>query len=371
MIENEVTMFEQAVSQLYDDMQAHSLIPLWRIEEATLLTQPKAGTLAWLWKWVDLYDVAERAGRLVSVERGGDRRAIALANPGLQGKPFATPTLWAAVQWLNGHEVAPAHRHTAQAVRFIIDGSGSWSTVEGDRVFLERGDFVLTPAWLWHDHGSKSDERAIWMDALDIPLNNYLDASFFEPYPEEVQEVTKAPSTTVLKYGVGQMRPAWEPRSLEYPPMHTYKWAATEQALNNLAQVDASPFDDVALEYTNPHTGGPVMPSFSCWIQMLRPGIFTKAHRHVGSVVYHVHEGHGETIINGTRFAWAKGDMFVVPSWAWHEHHNASTEHRAVLFSVRDTPVLVALGKYREQAYAEPGGHQPVIGDFDPGLVKR
>jgi gentisate 1,2-dioxygenase len=127
-------------------------------------------------------------------------------------------------------------------------------------VFLERGDFVLTPTWLWHDHGSKSDEPAIWMDALDIPLNNYLDASLFEPYPEEAQAVTKAPSTAVLKYGVSQLRLAWEPRSLEYPPVHTYKWAATEQVLKNLAQVDASPFDDVALEDTNPHTGGPVMP---------------------------------------------------------------------------------------------------------------
>ena len=113
------------------------------------------------------------------------------------------------------------------------------------------------------------------------------------------------------------------------------------------------------------------MPSFSCWIQMLRPGIQTLAHRHVGSVVYHVHEGHGETINNGTRFVWAQGDMFVVPSWAWHEHHNASTGQRAVLFSVRDTPALVALGKYREQAYTEPGGHQQVIGDFDPRIFKQ
>ena len=114
--------------------------------------------------------------------------------------------------------------------------------------------------------------------------------------------MTKASSTTVLKYGIGQLRLAWEPRSLEYPPMHTYKWAATEQALGNLAQVDASPFDDVALEYTNPHTGGSVMPSFACWIQLLRPGVQAQTYRHVGSVIYHVHEGSGETIINGTRF---------------------------------------------------------------------
>src|SRR5207249_3662254 len=126
---------------------------------------------------------------------------------------------------------------------------------------------VLTAPWLWHDHGSKSEEPAIWMDGLDIPLNNYLDASFFEPSTSEVQAVTQVLNGTVLKYGVGQLRPAWEKRIVEHPPMHTYKWADTERALTNLAQVDASPFDDVALEYVNPQTGGSVMPSFTAWIQ--------------------------------------------------------------------------------------------------------
>ena len=370
MIENKETKETQEtttdveISQLNADMTAHSLMPLWQFEESVMPAQPQPKAIPWLWKWADLHDIAQRAGRLVPVERGGDRRAIALANPGLAGQPFATPTLWAAIQWLNGKEVAPAHRHTAQAVRFIINGSGSWSTVEGDRVFLERGDFVLTPPWLWHDHGSKSDEPAVWVDGLDIPLNNYLDASFFQPYPYEAQEVTKPLNNTVLKYGVGQLQPAWEQRSVNYPPMHTYKWAETERALTNLAQVDASPFDDVALEYINPHTGGSVMPSFSCWIQLLRPGIHTQAHRHVGGTVYHVFEGQGETIINGTRFPWQQGDMFVIPSWAWHEHHNASSDGRAILFSMRDTPLMVALNKYREEAYTEHDGHQPVTGDF-------
>ena len=366
MIEKDIASVASEIAQLYDDTEACHLTPLWRIEETLMSRQPKPKAIPWLWKWSALHDIAERSGKLVPIERGGDRRAIALSNPGLAGQPFATPTLWAAVQWLNGHEVAPAHRHTAQAVRFIINGSGSWSTVEGDRVFLERGDFVLTAAWLWHDHGSKSDEPAIWMDGLDIPLNNYLDASFFEPSTSEVQAVTQVLNGTVLKYGVGQLRPAWEKRIVEHPPMHTYKWADTERALTNLAQVDASPFDDVALEYVNPQTGGSVMPSFTAWIQMLRPGIQTQAHRHVSSAVYHVFEGHGATIINGTRFEWEQGDMFVIPSWAWHEHCNTSKDERAILFSIHDTPVMVALNKYREEAYTEHNGYQQVTGVFKP-----
>jgi gentisate 1,2-dioxygenase len=357
---------EQELSRLYQDMQNNSLTPLWQIETNLLSRQPNPEAVAWLWKWQNLYEIARRSGELVPIHRGGDRRAIALSNPGLKGKPFATPTMWTAVQWLNGHEVAPAHRHTAQAIRFIIDGSGSWSTVEGDRVFLERGDLVLTPPMLWHDHGSKVDERSIWMDGLDIPLNNFLDASFFEPYPAEAQEVTQVLNGTVLKYGVGQLRPAWEKPSVNYPPMHTYKWAETERALNNLAQVAASPFDDVALEYINPQTGRSVMQSFTCWIQMLRPGIHTRAHRQVGSAVYHVFEGSGETIINGISFEWEQGDFFVVPSWAWHEFRNRSTDRRAILFSMQDTPIIAALNKYREEAFTENGGHQPVTGRFTP-----
>jgi gentisate 1,2-dioxygenase len=268
---------------------------------------------------------------------------------------------------LNGHEVAPAHRHTSQAIRIIIDGAGSYSTVAGDKVFLERGDLVLTPPWLWHDHGSESGERAVWLDVLDIPLNNFLDASFFEPYPQDSQDVTVALGASVLKYGVGQLRPAWEQPARRYPPLSTYKWADTERALENLATVDADPFDDVALEFTNPHTGGPVMSTFTCWVQMLRPGVAARAHRHTGSSVYLAFEGHGTTVIDGVRFDWGPGDVFVIPSWAVHEHANRSDGERAILFSAHDTPLLRALDKFRVAPCDAGDGHQSVSGAFDAG----
>lgn len=349
------------------DMTDQHLIPLWELEAEIMGLVPNPRTQAWLWRWQDCYAIAERAGRLVPIDRGGDRRAVALANPGQGGLPYATSTLWAAIQWLNGREVAPAHRHTSQAIRFIIDGAGSYSTVEGDKVFLERGDLVLTPPWMWHDHGSESDERAVWMDALDIPLTNFLDASFFEPYPEERQAVSQALNGSVLKYGVGQLRPAWEPEAAEYPPLMAYKWADTERALTNLAQVAADPFDDVALEFLHPHTGGPVMKTFGCAIQLLRSGVRTQAHRHTGSWIYLAFEGRGETVIDGVRFAWEPGDMFVVPSWATHEHINTSAEERAILFAVHDTPLVRAVGKYRVEAAAAQ--HQTVTADFNEVVV--
>jgi gentisate 1,2-dioxygenase len=361
------TDIDAAVETLRSDMKAGNLIPLWELEGEIMGLSPRPKTVPWLWHWEDLYGIAERAGELIPVERGGDRRAIALANPGQGGMPYATSTLWAAVQWLNGREVAPAHRHTSQAIRFIIDGAGSYSTVEGDKVFLERGDLVLTPPWLWHDHGSESDERAIWMDALDIPLNNYLDAPFFENYPHEKQEISKHLNGTVLKYGVGTLRPAAEERQVKYPPMFTYKWADTERALINLAEVESDPYDDVFMEYVNPQTGGPVMRTFSSNIQMLRPGCHTQAHRHTGSSVYLAFEGDGETVIDGVSFEWSSGDMFVVPSWATHEHVNGSSSDRAILFSVTDAPLLKAVDKYRVEA---ADGNQEVEGRFEAEVAR-
>lgn len=356
---------EAEFAKLYREMDRSHLKPLWTSESTFLPAQPHPKTLPWIWKWSEIYPLAQRAGELVTLERGGDRRVLSLSNPGLGGMPYATPTLWAAIQWLNGGEVAPSHRHTSQAVRFIIDGRRAYSTVQGDKVYLERGDFAINPPWYWHDHGSESGEPSIWMDGLDIPLNNYLDASFFQGGADDKQEVTAQAGGSLLKYGFGQLRPAWEAPQQRYSPISTYKWATTEIALNNLAKAGASPFDDVALEYTNPHTGRPVMDTITAWIQMLRPGVHTKAHRQVQSSVYYVFEGRGATVIGGVRFDWEQGDMFVIPTWAYHEHLNESKSERAILFSIHDTPVLAALGKYREEALSANGGYQKVKESFD------
>src|ERR1700722_6792756 len=351
---------ETELAQLYKEMGRSHLTPLWTDERAILPSQPVPSAVPWLWKWSQLYEFGLRSSELVALDRGGDRRAMGLSNPGMHGMPYASPTLWAAVQWLNGREVAPAHRHSSEAGRFIIEGHGAYTTVNGDKVYLERGDFVINPAWHWHDHGSDEDVPMIWMDALDLPINNYLGASFFEPASQQSQEITAAVGAVIKKYGIGQMRPAWEAPCRQYTPLSTYKWETTERALNNLAEVDASPFDDVALEYINPHTGGPVLNTLTGWVQMLRPGVHTKAHRQVNSAVYHVFEGSGATIIDGVRFDWERGDIFVIPSWKFHEHINESRSDRAILFSIQDTPVMTALGKYREEALSTGGGRQIV-----------
>jgi gentisate 1,2-dioxygenase len=179
--------------------------------------------------------------------------------------------------------------------------------------------------------------------------------------------MTKPVNDSERRFGIGQLRPTWEHPAGPSSPLLNYKWERTEEALGRLATSDASPFDDVALEYINPHTGGPVLPTMACWIQLIRPGVRTRAHRQTNSAVYHVFRGNGYSVINGERFTWKTGDFFVVPPWVWHEHANDARQE-AILFSVQDTPILQALGLYREQAYEANGGHQPITREFRPSI---
>ena len=354
---------EKDLKEFYQEADQRHLVPLWKVTARLLPFEPKSKVLAYLWKWSELRRMAHRAGDLVPIERGGERRVLGLVNPGLGGKYAATHTLWAAVQIVKPGETAPCHRHTASAIRFIIEGDRTFTNVNGDKCVMGRGDLVLTPNWTWHDHGCESDQPMIWMDGLDLPLVGDLDAIFFELYPTYVQPITQV-NDSEQKFSGPQLRPTWERPQVDYSPLLNYKWAPTYQALKKIGEGAASPFDDICFEYLNPNTGGPVLPTMGCYIQMIRPGIHTQAHRQVNSTVYHVFEGGGHSVINGKRFNWERGDFFVVPPWAWHEHANESKDE-VILFSVQDTPVMEALGLYREEAYQENGGHQKVTAVFE------
>jgi gentisate 1,2-dioxygenase len=350
------------LAEFYQETDRRHLIPLWNVTARLLPPEPQSRVQPYMWKWADLRRLAYRAGELVPIERGGERRVLGLVNPGLGGKYAATQTLWAAVQIVKPGETAPAHRHTAAAIRFIIEGDRTFTNVNGDKCVMGRGDLVLTPNWTWHDHGCESDSPMIWMDGLDLPLVGDLDAVFFEPFPREKQAVAQI-NESERKFSGPHLSPTWEEPKQNYSLLN-YKWAPTYEALKRVGEGPASPFDDVCFEYLNPNTGGPVLPTIGCYVQMIRPGIHTQAHRQVNSAVYHVFEGRGFSVINGKRFDWEKGDFFVVPTWAWHEHANESQEE-AILFSVQDTPVMKALGLYREECHRENQGHQKITGSFE------
>jgi gentisate 1,2-dioxygenase len=283
------------------------------------------------------------------VDRGGERRVLSLANPGLNGQPHATGTLWAGLQCLGPGEVAPAHRHTPGAIRFVLTGTGVWTTVSGVRCDMSPGDLVLTPSWQWHDHTNSGEANMVWFDGLDLPMISFLDAVFYEPYPDYAQLVTDEPhpdaDAAATSYADGMARQVGPDPS----PLLTYRWADTDAALARLARERDQAM--VTAEFINPKNGTSALPTLSCAMSRLLPGRSPQPLRRVGSAVFVVFRGAGHSVIDGVAIDWSAGDIFVVPSWAAAEHRSADG---ADLFVLSDAPVMRALGLYREQTLAEP-----------------
>ncbi len=342
-----ITSTQADLEAYCQDLTAIDMAPLWTRPDTAL--EPSSKLVPYVWRWHEMRPRALRALELVGTKEA-ERRVICCVNPGT-GRG-ATNTLVANVQVVGPGEIARAHRHTPAALRLIIESSGGYTVVNGETIPMLPGDLVLTPNWSWHDHANDSDSPMIWLDGLDAPLVGLLEAGFREEYPEETQKTKEEADLSVLKYGSGALRPAWETPQDDNSPLWHYPWLQTKAALDRLAEAESgSAQDGVILQYSNPATGGPVMPTIACYVQVLRPGQRTLRHRHTNSTVYHVIEGQGATVVDGKRLDWDAKDVMTVPGWSWHEHVNESTTHPAYLFSFTDEPVFRALSLYRE----EPG----------------
>lgn len=344
----------------YQDLDRFGAGALWTVANKIEPWEPKSQSVPMHWRYGDLRDHVLRSVQLVTPEKAG-RRVIYLRNPGRDDVAAAVGWIYSGLQVMHPGEAASAHRHSASAIRFILEGAGAYTVVDGHKMTLGRNDFVLTPNGTWHEHAVAAEGTpCIWQDCLDIPFVNAMEANFYEVHPDLTQAVTFEVNDMTRTWGNAGLTPqeSWGKR---YSPMFKYEWEPTYAALQRYgACTDGSPFDGVLMDYVNPVTNGPVMPTMGASMQMLRPGEATKAHRHTGSCLYTVAKGSGHSIIDGKRFDWTERDIFCVPSWAWHEHANASATEDACLFCLSDLPVIRGLGLYREQAFGENGGHQPV-----------
>ncbi|WP_411733444.1 cupin domain-containing protein [Paeniglutamicibacter sp.] len=338
---------QQQLDQLYKDFDAEHLIPLWTEIGDLMPMHPKPQAVPHVWRWNTLLPMARRAGDLVPVGRGGERRAISLANPGLGGRPYATPTLWAAIQYLGGHETAPEHRHSQNAFRFVVEGEGVWTVVNGDPVRMSRGDFLLTPGWNFHGHHNETDQPMAWIDGLDIPFVHYTDAAFFEFGTERVtDESTPDISRSERLWSNPGLRPLSGLDNTASSPIGAYRWEHTDRALREqlLLEDEGHPATvhqgHAAVRFVNPTTGGDVMPTIRAQFHRLRPGVRTPPTREVGSSVYQVFEGRGAIEVNGETHTVEKGDLVVVPSWAeW----SLLAETQFDLFQFGDQPIMERL----------------------------
>ena len=338
---------------LLQEVRSRNAMPLWEVnaQRGRPTVQP------FVWRYADYRDLLYRAADIVPMELA-ERRVFVFSNPGID-KHAATSTLYANLQIIKPGEIAPSHRHSPSALRLVIEGQGAYTAVNGEKSYMDPGDFVTTPSWTWHDHGNEGDVPMVWLDGLDVPLVQTMDANFYEQYPDRTHPVTKPDDMSLRLYG-GNLTPTWETRDAPNSPILNYKFERTYEALKALAaDTDGSPFDGICVEFTNPLNGGPAMATIACFATLLRPGQHTQAHRHVGGTIYHVIQGTGSSIIAGERFDWGPKDTFVVPSWYFHEH---IADEEAVLFSYNDSPVLQALSLYREEAMDAP--HQEVAGVF-------
>lgn len=334
-----------SVEQLDQDMAGKNLSGYWRLGMEGLPDYPVTSVQPCLWQWQDIYDSLVRAGEVISLENS-ERRVVRLVNPGLDRKhAFATHTIQVSFQYVKPGENARAHRHTPAALRFVIQGSGAYTTVNGQQCVMEPGDLILTPNMTWHDHSNDGNAPIVWLDGLDFPLVTALHQVMQERFTERRQPIEK--SSEEVMSGLGSsMR-----HGLPLKDFFHYKWRDTEPALRDLAKTPAKRdrYDGYLLEYRNPLTGGPTMTTIQCAVQLLPGNEETQTHRHTSTVMYHVFRGKGATEIGEQRFDWQKGDTFVVPLWHAHRHINAASGE-AILFSMSDAPALKALGLYREEA---------------------
>lgn len=347
----------------YRELEELGTGALWTVANKIEPWEPASPSVPIIWRYSDLRDRVMRALELVTPEQAG-RRVVYLANPARQDVVAAVGWLYSGLQVMAPGECASSHRHSASALRFIMEGEGAFTNVDGHKMTLRRNDFVLTPNGTWHEHGvAEGGTPCIWQDGLDIPLMNALDANFYEVHPDLNQAVTFPVDDSTATWAGAGLRPVGQDWSKRYSPLFKYEWEPTYEALQRYASVsDGSPYDGIHMDYMNPLTGGAVMSTIGASIQMLRPGERTRAHREVGNFVYQCAKGSGHSIINGQRFDWQERDIFVVPSWMFHEHVNGSDSEDACLFSFHDLPVMRALGLYRQEALAENGGHQPILG---------
>jgi gentisate 1,2-dioxygenase len=291
-----------------------------------LIKPKKSAMQARVWRWREIEPLLRRSPEFMQPGRGAERRILRLDNPGVPERT-AAHTMSVAVQYLLPGEVAPAHRHTPNAIRFMLHGEGAFTTIEGDKFVMRRGDLVVTPSMTWHDHGNEGTEPVIWTDGLDSPVVRYLENLFGQEFEGDAQPIRTGP-----------------------PARHRhYRWETAYAELTSRSKGEADPFDDIIMEYVDAATGGSVVPAISCYLQMLRPGVRTRAHKQTSSAVYHVVAGTGSTEIEGVRHEWGEGDFFAVPPRSVHAHANPGAAP-AILFSFQDVPLMRALGFYRAEA---------------------
>jgi len=329
----------------YDRIGAQNMTPLWEVLGALVPHQPRSPAQPALWHYAALRQQVLEAARLITAAEA-ERRVLILENPGLRGQSSITQSLYAGLQLILPGEIAPAHRHTQSALRLVLDGEGAYTSVDGERTTMTRGDFIITPAWTWHDHGNPSDQPVVWLDGLDIPVVRFLDAGFAEKGNETVQQTHRQEGESLARYGANMVPLDYQPQPTEPTRVFVYPFARTRAALHGIAHSAPDTHHGMKLRYVNPATGTAPMPTIAAFAQLLPAGFESRPYRCTDGTVYVCLEGNGEVHVEGTTWRFEENDIWVVPSW---HSLRIRAQQCALLFSFSDRPIHQSLGLWREQ----------------------
>ncbi|KAJ5095288.1 Cupin 2 conserved barrel [Penicillium argentinense] len=311
--------------KLLADLEASKTLPLWKQMTRLNPPSPNPTTIPNVWKYKSIRPNLERAGNLVP-ESQAERRVLMLVNPARgtstvpeppKYAPYTTDTLYAGLQLVMPNETARAHRHTAFAMRFIIEGKGGFTAVHGKRITMQRGDVILTPTWNYHDHGKDGSGPMVWLDGLDLPSFTHFPVHFAQHFD-------------LPRY------PAADVESADSPLV--FAWNDMK------ARLDAMPGEWACCRYLR--DGREVSRVLGGCAERLSAGASAPSRRETTSAVYHVVAGRGRSVINGQVYKWEEGDTFCVPAWYRYQH---LADGAVYLYRFDDRPMIEALGFYREE----------------------
>ncbi|HEX5796115.1 MAG TPA: gentisate 1,2-dioxygenase [Geminicoccaceae bacterium] len=330
----------------YDHLDPHALAPLWEVLRGLVPPEPRPRSVAHAWSYATVRPLLLEAGALLSAEEA-ERRVLVLENPALRGQSRVAGTMYAGVQLVLPGETAPAHRHTASALRLVLESEGGFTAVAGERTTMRRGDLIITPSWAWHDHGNDGDGPVIWVDGLDIALVNFFEAGFGQGYNDKRQQITRPDGASLARFGSGLL-----PLEAASPfgatsPIFSYPYARSREAVTALAAAGAPERHlGHTLRYANPLDGGWAMPTIATWLTYLPQGFATEAVRSTDAQAVVVLEGEVAAEIGDRTFTLGESDVLAVPGWTWRRFQAA---RETILFGFSDRSAQEKLAYWREE----------------------
>jgi gentisate 1,2-dioxygenase len=328
-------------------LTAKNLVPLWPSLRAVLPPRvPTRRTQPICWPYQELRPLLLQAGELTPMEKA-ERRVLVLANPGhgLENMK-ASATMYLGMQLLLPGEWAPAHRHTPNAVRMIVEGAGAYTTVGGEKCLMSRGDLILTPTGLWHEHGHDGDAPVVWLDVLDLPLVYFMETSYV--IEGQRQAVTAEAADSSYQCAGVLPAPAFKRSASDFPMLH-YPWVNVRAAL--LAMAASQPdLEAVQVAYVNPETGADCQKILGYSALMLRPGEVLALSARSCAMVFHQIEGGATVSVEGHAFQLTEADTCCIPGYTPVTLSNASATEPAFIFIADDAPLQKKLGLYEVRA---------------------